>query len=137
MRSALTAKLRFKPSLSAEAHTGAARDTMGAVMREFLVSNGVPGSVIRVDERATTTRENALFVKELLAASSGVPVLLTSDFHMFRARRVFERAGVPVSPRPIPDVLKRSNSIVNRWTCFWTLAIETSKIAYYAFQRWL
>jgi len=117
--------------------SGAAPVSMGEALRDFLVASGVPANIVRVESRATSTRENALFVKALLQGATDKPVLLTSDFHMFRARRVFEKAGVHVAVHPIPDVLKRSNHIVNRWVSFWTLIVETGKIGYYAWKRWL
>ena len=117
--------------------SGAAPLPRGEAMRDFLVAYGIPRSVIRTENRATSTRENAEFVKSMLQGTSGTAVLMTSDFHMFRARRTFEKAGVHVVPRPIPDVLKRSGRIVNRWVSFWTLVLETGKIGYYAWNRWL
>jgi uncharacterized SAM-binding protein YcdF (DUF218 family) len=117
--------------------SGAAPVTMGEAFREFLVSNGVPAGIVHAENAATNTRENALFTKPLIGAGAGRIVLLTSDFHMFRARRVFEKAGIHVVPCPVPDVLKRSAHVVNRWTSFWTLLIETTKIGYYSWKRWL
>lgn len=109
----------------------------GRAMRDFLVENGVPASVVRVDYQARSTHENALFAKKLLPPDPGKVVLMTSDFHMFRAHRVFEKAGVHVVPRPVPDVLKRSNHLINRWTAFCIVVGETAKIAYYAWSRWI
>lgn len=117
--------------------SGAAPLTLGEAFRAFLISNGVPREIVRAETAASNTHENALYVKPLLAPDPGVVVLLTSDFHMFRARRVFEKAGIPVAPRPVPDVLKRSNHLVNRWPAFWILVIETVKIGYYSWERWL
>lgn len=117
--------------------SGASPKTTGTAMRDFLIANGVPAGVIHVEARAASTRENAMFVKSMLQSRSSRPILMTSDFHMFRARRVFERAGIPVISRPVPDVLRRSNHIVNRWGSFWTLALETTKIGYYIWERWL
>jgi uncharacterized SAM-binding protein YcdF (DUF218 family) len=111
--------------------------TIAEAMRDFLIGNGVPAGIIRTENRATSTRENALFVKQLLPAAPGKIVLMTSDFHMFRARRVFEKAGLHVVPRPIPDVLKRSNHLVNRWVTFWNVVTETIKIGYYALRGWI
>jgi uncharacterized SAM-binding protein YcdF (DUF218 family) len=127
----------FRKIIVTGGRSGAAALPLGDAMRDFITANGVPRGVISVEGRATSTRENALFVEPMLRGTGGTTVLMTSDFHMFRARRVFERAGVHVVPRPIPDVLKRSNRIVNRWVAFWTLVFETGKIGYYAWNRWL
>ena len=127
----------FRSIIVTGGRSGASPKTMGDAMRDFLIANGVPAGIVHVESRAMSTRENALFVKSMLPDGSSRPVLMTSDFHMFRARRVFERAGIPVLTRPVPDVLRRSNHIVNRWGSFWTLALETTKIGYYAWERWL
>jgi uncharacterized SAM-binding protein YcdF (DUF218 family) len=117
--------------------SGPALLTMGDVFSDFLVSNGVPREVVHSETRAGSTRENALFVKPMLGPDAGRIVLLTSDFHMYRARRVFEKAGIHVLPDPIPDVLKRSNRVADRVSCFWALLAETAKIGYYRAMRWL
>jgi uncharacterized SAM-binding protein YcdF (DUF218 family) len=127
----------FRSIIVTGGRSGAAPMTLGDALRDFLVSNGVPRDIIHAETRATSTRENALFVKPMVAQGAGKIVLLTSDFHMFRARRVFEKAGIHVVPRPIPDVLKRSNHIVNRWPSFWTELAEVVKIGYYSWKRWL
>jgi uncharacterized SAM-binding protein YcdF (DUF218 family) len=117
--------------------TGAASTPLGDTFRDFLAAYGIPRNVILAENRAANTHENALYVKPMMQGLSGTTVLMTSDYHMFRARRAFEKAGVHVVPRPIPDVLKRSRWILNRWTSFWTLVIETGKIGYYAWNRWM
>jgi hypothetical protein len=50
---------------------------------------------------------------------------------MFRARRTFQKVGVNVLPRPIPDVFKRASTWKGRWPAFFDLGSETVKIAYY------
>jgi uncharacterized SAM-binding protein YcdF (DUF218 family) len=109
----------------------------GEAMRAFLIANGVPPSVVRAENQSASTRENATYTRRLLGSGAGSIVLLTSDYHMFRARRCFEKAGLRVIPRPVPDVLKRSNRIVNRWISFWTLVLETGKIGYYRWNGWI
>jgi len=108
-----------------------------ASMGTFLECQGVPTSVITLETRSTSTRENALYTQPLLSASTGRRVLLTSDFHMFRARRVFQRLGINVSPRPIPDVLKRASTWKGRWPAFLDLISEGVKIVYYYARGWI
>jgi uncharacterized SAM-binding protein YcdF (DUF218 family) len=127
----------FRSIIVTGGRSGAAPLTLGEALRDFLTSNGVPPGIIHVENRAGSTRQSALFVKPMVEQGAGKIVLLTSDFHMFRARRVFEKAGIHVLPRPVPDVLKRSNSILNRWPSFWTVLAETLKIGYYSWKRWL
>jgi uncharacterized SAM-binding protein YcdF (DUF218 family) len=68
---------------------------------------------------------------------SGRKVLLTSDYHMYRAYWCFRRAGVDVIPRPVPEMLKRVSSWPTRWTAAIELSIETAKIVGYRFRGWI
>ena len=60
-------------------------------MRDFLESHGVPRSAILLDQDSMSTRENALRVRDLVAATLGKKVLMTSDYHMYRAIRFFAK----------------------------------------------
>jgi uncharacterized SAM-binding protein YcdF (DUF218 family) len=106
-------------------------------MRDFMASQGIPASAIRVEGAAQSTRENALKSKVLLDNLSGRKVLLTSDYHMFRAYRVFRKAGIVIEPRPIPDALKQTGWLRNRWPVFLGLCVETGKIGYYFVRGWI
>jgi uncharacterized SAM-binding protein YcdF (DUF218 family) len=65
---------------------------------------GIPPEAILTSERAWTTREEAVGVEALLAPKGVRRILLvTSGFHMRRARWLFERAGFEVLPAPLPD----------------------------------
>ncbi len=106
-------------------------------MRDFLVSVGIPRAAISTEARSTSTRENALYAKQMLNGYSGRKVLLTSDFHMFRAYRAFRKVGLDIMPRPIPDVRKHATSWRGRWPAFLDLAEETIKIGYYYLRGWI
>jgi uncharacterized SAM-binding protein YcdF (DUF218 family) len=110
---------------------------IAASMGAFLESQGVPHNIIVLETRSASTRENAFYTKPLLSERTGQNVLLTSDFHMFRARRTFQRVGLSVLPRPIPDVLKRASTWKGRWPAFLDLGLETIKIAYYYARGWI
>ncbi|MGD0013251.1 MAG: YdcF family protein [Bryobacteraceae bacterium] len=107
------------------------------LMRDYLVCHGVPAAAIRVENEARDTRENALYVQRLLAGVPGRKVLLTSDYHMFRARRAFEKVGLKVGLRPFPDALKSDSHFWGRWPAFLTLCEETVKVAYYWARGWI
>jgi len=62
---------------------------------------------------------------------------MTSDYHMFRASRTFGKLGVDLSPRPMPDALKRAESLRARWSAFLDLVQETVKIIYYWVRGWI
>ena len=108
------------------------------VMQHFLVSEGVPADRIDVEGKARSTRESALFVAAMLHGRRGAPpVLLTSDYHMFRARKCFEKAGLPVAPHPVPDAIKRSADWSNRPAILAVEVQEFLKIAGYRVRGWL
>lgn len=106
------------------------------LMKDFLVGNGVPTAAIVTEDLATSTRENALFVRPLLPASPH-PVLLTSDYHMYRALRVFRKAGIDCVPFPVPDAAKRADDWLGRWPAFLDLLQESAKLAYYRVRGWI
>lgn len=106
-------------------------------MREFMVNSGVPAGSIRVETHAGSTRENAVFVTKMLADTPGRKVLLTSDYHMFRAFRAFRKAGLNAEPRPFPDAGKRVQRWDRRWGVFVGLVLETGKVGYYWVRGWI
>ncbi len=111
--------------------------SLASALADFLVGNGVPREAIILEGRSTSTHENAVFTAELIGNMPGRKVLMTSDQHMFRASRAFRHAGLEVIPRPIPDVMKRSNGILARSSLFVGLVLETVKICYYEAERWI
>lgn len=111
--------------------------SLAAEMARFSAGLGVPAQIITVEERSYSTRDNAVLTAEVVRAWPGSKVLLTSDAHMFRCRRAFERAGVTVRPSPIPDVGKRWNRWVARWECIWMVGTEIVKLGYYGTRGWI
>lgn len=107
------------------------------VMASLLEYRGVPSAVVHLETGSNSTRENALFAKPILAQLPGSKVLLTSDYHMFRAYRVFRKAGIDVVPRPFPDARKRGSRWYGRWSAFMDLAQESIKIVYYRARGWI
>lgn len=108
------------------------------VVRDFLLASGAPNTAITIETASMSTRENALYSAPLAAQLPGRKVLLTSDYHMFRALRAYRKAGIDCEPYPIPDIKKRHlGSWRGRWTIFCDLVVETVKIAYYAARGWL
>ncbi len=108
-----------------------------APMRDFITAQGVPASAIVMEDRSESTRQNALFTAPLARQFPAPYVLLTSDYHMWRAHRAFQKAGLTVLPRPFPDALKRMNQWSARWPVFLELVVESGKIAYYEARGWI
>jgi uncharacterized SAM-binding protein YcdF (DUF218 family) len=104
---------------------------VSTAMREYLESQGISKEAILVETASRSTRENALASRHMLEGLPGRKVLLTSDYHMFRAIRAFRRAGIAIEPHSLPDVIKRSQGMEYRWSALIDLGKETAKIVYY------
>jgi uncharacterized SAM-binding protein YcdF (DUF218 family) len=98
---------------------------------------GVPLNAITTEERSLSTRENALYLQPLLYSISGRKVLITSDYHIYRAARTFRKVGIRVNTVFYPDIGKRCNNMALRWGCFLDLSLETCKIIYYWANGWI
>lgn len=107
-------------------------------MKRFMISEGVPESVIALEHAARSTHENAMFTRQLIGTNTSRKlILLTSDYHMYRAWRAFRKAGLETAPRPFPDALKRGQSWQRRWSVFLDLTVESVKILYYMAVAWI
>jgi uncharacterized SAM-binding protein YcdF (DUF218 family) len=106
-------------------------------VKRFLVCAGAPERIVITEGRSLSTRENAVNTARLLAGDTGRKVLVTSDYHMFRAWRAFRKAGIATEPRPFPDAIKRSQHWLGRWPAFLGLCSETAKIGYYFVRGWI
>jgi uncharacterized SAM-binding protein YcdF (DUF218 family) len=89
---------------------GAAADggtSNAAVMRRLAVSQGVPPDTTFIEERSGTTRENAEFLKPVLAAQDvRTAILVSSPYHTRRLKVTFERVygnSVHFLVYPAPD----------------------------------
>ncbi|MBK5294524.1 MAG: YdcF family protein [Acidobacteriia bacterium] len=115
-------------------------------MRKWLVHEGVPAAALIEENASDSTLENVRGARNILAdwkarTGSEKPaqplVLLTSDYHCWRARRVFAAAGVDVIVQPVPDAAKRWSSWPARWGVCTDLAVESAKICWYFIRGWL
>ena len=109
----------------------------GPGIANFLVAEGVPRQAIVPEWQSQSTHENGINTACLVANMPGRKVLLTSDFHMYRAVRVFRKLGIQVTPMPIPDVLKSEEHWNARFPDFETMVLESVKIAYYKIHGWI
>jgi uncharacterized SAM-binding protein YcdF (DUF218 family) len=103
----------------------------------YLLANGVPPNVLIAEWRSTSTRESGIAVARLLENLPGKRVLLTSDSHMFRAIRVFRKAGVEAAPMAVPDVLHSTEHWPGRVAACWTMVLESAKIVGYKLRGWI
>ncbi len=62
-----------------------------------LIYAGIPKDDILLENKARNTAENALYTKEIIASQKEI-ILITSAFHMRRAKLCFEKLGFKVTP---------------------------------------
>jgi uncharacterized SAM-binding protein YcdF (DUF218 family) len=103
----------------------------------FLIADGIPREAVVTERRSTSTRENAIETARLVQNLPGKKVLLTSDFHMYRALRVFRKVGIEVTPMSVPDVLHSTEHWNGRFQAFEIMLVESTKIVYYAVRGWI
>jgi uncharacterized SAM-binding protein YcdF (DUF218 family) len=72
-----------------------AKKTEGDVLKEYAISNGIPSEKIFVTKDVENTADEAVAVKELISPSKRI-ILVTSAFHMYRAKKLFEKEGFEV-----------------------------------------
>lgn len=75
------------------------------LIKEYLVEIGIPAQDILTETASKNTFENALFSKQTLdhlgySTRTETFLLITSAFHMPRAKACFEKAGLHVLPYP-------------------------------------
>jgi uncharacterized SAM-binding protein YcdF (DUF218 family) len=72
----------------------------GYYIRHYLLTTGFPEEALIIEGESKNTRENAVFSKELLREKgyeNPTAILITSGYHMRRAKNVFEKAGFHVN----------------------------------------
>ena len=109
----------------------------GPGILNFLIVNGIPREAMVAEWQSKSTRQNAIATARLLQGMPGKKVLLTSDFHMYRAVRVFRKLGIEVTPMPVPDVLRSTEHWNGRFPAFETMVVESAKILYYHVHGWI
>ena len=69
---------------------------------EFVVNQGIAPARVLLEGKSRTTRENAVYAKQLLRPALGERwVLVTSAYHMPRSMGAFAAAGWEVIPYPV------------------------------------
>lgn len=109
----------------------------GPGILHFLTTEGVPSGAIVAEWRSQSTRESGLEMAHVVQSMEGTKVLLTSDFHMYRALHVFRKLGTKVAPMAVPDVLHATEHWNGRFLAFETMVAESTKIVYYALRGWI
>jgi uncharacterized SAM-binding protein YcdF (DUF218 family) len=106
-------------------------------IQPLLAAMGVPRDAITVENASRTTRENVLALKPILDRLEGRKVLVTSDYHSYRASRCFAKVGIAVQTRPAPDLGRQAASLAGRWSGLWVVVKEVAKIGWYRWRGWI
>jgi uncharacterized SAM-binding protein YcdF (DUF218 family) len=95
--------------------------TFAAAMKDFLVEIGVRPDDLVLEEKASTTYENAVYSKPLLAQNDGGRIfLVTEATHMSRAEKCFRLQGIDVTPLPC-------DHHVGRWEFEFTAFVPSAR----------
>ncbi|MBC6972564.1 YdcF family protein [Bacillus sp. Xin] len=76
-------------------------------MKQGLMKQDIAEQRIIMEDRSTNTDENIEFSKALIPANKKKGMIVTNDFHMFRAKKIAEKQGLKVeglsakTPKPI------------------------------------
>lgn len=78
------------------------------VMKNFLLENGITEDRIIVENQSTSTYENLLFSQELLPDDVDSITIITSDYHLYRAKSLASKLGwnTDVVAAETPEVVK-------------------------------
>jgi uncharacterized SAM-binding protein YcdF (DUF218 family) len=66
--------------------------TEGEVLKEYAIKNTIPQENILITKDVENTADEAKAVKELIGSKKKI-ILVTSAFHMYRAKKLFEKQG--------------------------------------------
>lgn len=72
----------------------------GEAMRRFLVERGVDEERLLLETESTSTYENILYAKKLLPDDVEAVTIITSDFHLARARMIAESLDLKTDALP-------------------------------------
>jgi uncharacterized SAM-binding protein YcdF (DUF218 family) len=88
-----------------------ARKTEGEVLKEYAMSNGINSDNILVTKDVENTADESAAIKELIGPSKKI-ILVTSAYHMYRAKSLFEGEGFIVIPYKV-EYKVMANSRIN------------------------
>jgi uncharacterized SAM-binding protein YcdF (DUF218 family) len=113
----------------------------GPYLKEKAVAMGVPADLIWVTRSVSTTQEESVAVRDLIQSQhpewdQSTPVrvtLVTSAFHMPRARALFEDAGFVVDPYPVDFKVRLQDATPQDWIP----DAQALKYSQLAFREWM
>jgi len=109
----------------------------GPGILDYMIVEGIPREAIIAEWGSRNTRQSGVAMERMLQTMPGKKVLLTSDFHMYRALRVFRKLDIDVTPMPVRDVIQRAAHWGGRFESFETMAGESAAIVDYWLRGWI
>lgn len=70
--------------------------TEAYAMSEYLIEKGIKRERLILEAQSTSTQENLLFSSKCIQSSKNNLLIITSDYHMFRAKMLGKRLGYKV-----------------------------------------
>ncbi len=87
-----------------------AKKTEGDVLKEYAISSEIPSEKIFVSKDVENTADEAVAVKELISPSKRI-ILVTSAYHMYRAKKLFEKKGFIVIPYKVDYKISNNKDV--------------------------
>jgi uncharacterized SAM-binding protein YcdF (DUF218 family) len=69
-------------------------------IKNELIDHGINESRILLEDKSTTTYENIGFSKKLIPKNAEIGLVVTNDFHIFRAKMIANNEGLELSGLP-------------------------------------
>ena len=88
-----------------------AKKTEGEVLKDYAISNGIPSEKIFVTKDVENTAEEAVAVKRLIGKSKRI-ILVTSAYHMYRAKKLFKEVGFNVIPYKVDFKVSQNKELI-------------------------
>ena len=82
----------------------------GEVLKGYAISNGIPNEKIFITKDVENTADEAVAVSALINPSKRI-ILITSAYHMYRAKRLFEKQGFIVIPYKVDFKASGNNQV--------------------------
>ena len=97
----------------------------GEAMRRFLTGYGVQEEMLLLETESTSTYENILYSKKLLPEDVYEITIITSDFHLARARKIAENLNLQTDalPAKTPQSVEAKHHIRERLALIKTVVV--------------
>jgi uncharacterized SAM-binding protein YcdF (DUF218 family) len=80
------------------------------VLKDYAITNGIDSKKIFVTKDVENTADEAVAVKDLISPSRRI-ILVTSAYHIYRAKSLFEKQGFEVIPYKVDYKVARNSKI--------------------------